>query len=232
MSVEPPPRVDGESDAAYDLFVRWLREIGPDQLGANKAAAAQLGISPSKFATLKSRHKWVARREMAAWDAHQIDDPELARVIDLRTGAGVALVGDVVDDRPALPPPAETHRQVQVRRASAAEAAAWRDNLASGVHSIAALGPKGATIVSRYFDAILTGDTPGGDLAFAAGLVMRHMLPPTIAHQVMTELSANAVEDRARALGLTHPERGRQAFADLAERIAAAGAIEDPRNRR
>lgn len=210
--MDAPPRADGESESAYALFVRWLVEVGPDEVGKSAEVARRLDVTPAKLKTLKSRHRWAERRRGAGWDAAAVD------------ASDVALVGEIV----------ETHRERTERRSEAAvTGAVWRDDIGRAARAIAATGPAAAKAVASYYKMVAdTGGAPT-ELRDAAALALRHFFPPDLAREVMTEAGEDAkVRERARVLGLTHPERAGDNLRELADRINAAAAITDPRPRR
>jgi hypothetical protein len=210
--MDAPPRTDGESESAYALFVRWLVEVGPDEVGKSAEVARRLDVTSAKLKTLKSRHKWAERRREAGWDAAGVDE------------ADVALVGEIV----------ETHRERTERRTdAAATGAVWRDDIGRAARAIAATGPAAAKAVASYYKMVAdTGGAPT-ELRDAAALALRHFFPPDLAREVMTEAGEDAkVRERARVLGLTHPERAGANLRELVGRIEAAAAITDPRPRR
>jgi hypothetical protein len=208
--MEPPPRVESESESAYALFVRWLVEVGPEEVGKSAEVARRLDVTPAKLKTLKSRHKWAERRREAGWDAAGVDEP-----------AAVALVGEIV----------ETHRERAERRSeAAASGAVWRDDIGRAARAIAATGPLAAKAVASYYKMVSDSGGAPTELRDAAALALRHFFPPDLAREVMTEAGEDAkVRERARVLGLTHPERAGDNLRELADRINAAAAITDPR---
>lgn len=212
--MKAPPRIDTESDGAYALFCRWLVEVGPDEVGKSVEVARRLGVTPAKLKTLKSRQRWAERRRAAGWDAAGVDPDPAPR----------ALVGEIV----------ESHQEHTHARAEAVRTgAAWRDDLAKAARAMAAQGPAAAKAVATYYKMINDSGGAPSEMRDAAALALRHFFPPDLAREVMTEAGEDAhIRERARILGLTHPERAGENLRELAERINGAAAITDPRPHR
>lgn len=163
-----------------------------------------------------------------------------------------ALSGDLIPAPKPTPPPEPAAPVATEGPVTTRDAIAWREHILAGVGDMAAAARMAGRVTRAYFDAVdrarrhsgyLTGgeqpeprdadkiDWPDTGLRDAAMVALKSFWSPSINEQVAVEHAAAPEVQRADDLNLTHPERARDAYAALAERIGAAGDITDPRHR-
>lgn len=193
---EGPPRIPGETDNKYALFLRWLDEVPPTATG--QQAAQTLGIKPGNYRVIKNRNRWDERR---ASHLGTTPTPTPKR----EPGPAEGVNGDVVT--------------VEVINSSDE----WRERYHLGMTQLAALAPEAAQFCKTVLTDAINGEEVSAEAIKLFTVLVRKFLPDQLIHH---HPSGEAeIGGRAEALGLTSPTEADDNLAALAERINNLAAL-------